>query len=147
MKEEFKLDEIEGIADKLMKELSVGIKEKATILALYGDLGAGKTTITKEVAKILGIKEKVISPTFVIMKKYKTKNKTFKNLIHIDAYRFDSEQEILMLGWRELIGDKDNLIILEWPEKVEKVLPKGIYSVKLEHKNETTRSIKFCYNK
>ncbi len=143
MEKTFELKQIKETAEKLLNEIKKGKGDGATILALFGDLGAGKTTITKEIASILGVKENVISPTFVIMKKYQTKDSRFKNLIHIDAYRLDEHKDILVLGWEEMLKDKDNLIIVEWPEKIESYLPKDVYSVKLEHKDETTRKIKF----
>ena len=94
-------------------------KKEATIIGLYGDLGAGKTFFTKEAAKILGVKESVASPTFVLERIYKLplKNK-FEHLIHIDAYRLESGEELARLGWKELIGNSKNLIFIEWPEKV-----------------------------
>jgi tRNA threonylcarbamoyladenosine biosynthesis protein TsaE len=146
MEKTFELKQIKEIARDLLKEIKKEGSGKATILALFGDLGAGKTTITKEIAGILGVKENVISPTFVIMKKYQTTDSRFKNLIHIDAYRLDEHKDILVLGWEEMINDKDNLIIVEWPEKIESYLPKGIYNVSLNHKDDTSRTIKFWYN-
>ncbi len=146
MEKTFELKQIKETAENLLNEIKKGRGEGATILALFGDLGAGKTTITKEIAGILGVKENVISPTFVIMKKYQTKDSRFKNLIHIDAYRLDEHKDILVLGWEEMLKDKDNLVIVEWPEKIESYLPKGIYNVGLSHKDDTSRTIKFWYN-
>ncbi|MEI7689070.1 MAG: tRNA (adenosine(37)-N6)-threonylcarbamoyltransferase complex ATPase subunit type 1 TsaE [Candidatus Nomurabacteria bacterium] len=140
------LDKIEKTAKSFIEDMGKGDKNIATVLALYGDLGVGKTTITKEIAKQLGILEKVISPTFVIMKIYKTKNKKFKNLIHIDAYRLEKSKEIEQLGFEDLLKNKDNLIIIEWPEKVEEYLPSNTHRIILEHKDDTTRIAKFCYN-
>lgn len=142
----FKINEIEEIAKDLLSVLSKTKKNRATVLAFYGDLGAGKTTTTQEIARQLGVLEKVISPTFVIMKKYNIKDGIFKKLIHIDAYRFNKSEEILILGWEEMLIDKDNLIIVEWPERVSKHLPEDICSVELGHRDNDTRSIKICYN-
>lgn len=146
MEKTFELKQIKEIAKSLLKEIKKGDGNGATILALFGDLGVGKTTITKEISSILGIKENVISPTFVIMKKYQTKDNKFKNLIHIDAYRLDEHKDILVLGWEDMIKDKNNLIIVEWPEKIESYLPRGIYNVSLNHKGDTSRTLKFWYN-
>jgi len=137
------IDKIEETAKSFIKGVGKRNKNTATILALYGDLGVGKTTITKEIAKQLGVSEKVISPTFVIMKIYKTNNKKFKNLIHIDAYRLEKSKEIEQLGFKDLIKNKNNLIIIEWPEKVEDYLPSNTHKIILEHKNDTTRIAKF----
>ena len=138
------LDSLNKTAKEIIKKVKSGKEKGATILALYGDLGAGKTTTTKEIARVLGVKERVISPTFVIMKIYKTIDKKFKNLIHIDAYRLCKKEELFRLGWNEIIKDKNNLIILEWPERVLECLPSNIYKIKLDHKDESTRTIKFC---
>src|SRR3990167_7430162 len=116
-------------AKKALKEtLKRPQANKAIIVGLYGDLGAGKTAFTKAVAKELGIKETVSSPTFVLERIYKLPKKFAKNfthLIHIDAYRFEDEKELLHLGWAEIIADPHNLIFIEWPEQVKGIMPKG----------------------
>ncbi len=146
MEKVLNLADIGQITKEIIEEVSKGDRDLATIITFSGELGAGKTTITKELAKQLGIKEHVVSPTFVIMKIYKTKNIKFKNLIHIDAYRLEKKEELLSLGWAEIIKNKDNLIIVDWPERVFECFPKDIFKVKLEHKDEDTRTINFCYN-
>jgi tRNA threonylcarbamoyladenosine biosynthesis protein TsaE len=95
----------------------------STVIGLVGDLGAGKTTFMQAIAKHLGVKDKVRSPTFVIMKKYPLKNKKYNFLFHLDAYRLKDEQELLLLGWEEIINDKKNLVFIEWPENVSKIIP------------------------
>lgn len=143
MKEIFTLEKIEKIAKNVLAEVRKNNKDKATIIAFDGDLGAGKTTLTKEISKQLGVVENVISPTFVIMKIYKTKDQKFKNLIHIDAYRLNKSEELFSLGWKELVKNKDNFIIVEWPEKVPECLENDVFRLKLEHKDAVTRSIVF----
>lgn len=97
---------------------------KATVIGLSGNLGAGKTTFMQALAKHLGVKNKVNSPTFVIMKKYPLKKQNnFKYLFHLDAYRLKNEQELLYLGWKEIIKNKDHLVFIEWPENVSKAIP------------------------
>lgn len=95
----------------------------AMVVCLSGDLGAGKTAFTKAVAKHLGIKNTVNSPTFVIIKKYLVKLKRHKYFFHLDAYRLKNEKELLHLGWQEIINDKYNLVFIEWPENVSKAIP------------------------
>jgi len=148
MKLRFKQKEILEIAKKILGEVIKTKSNKAKVIALSGDLGAGKTTLTKEIGKLFGIKESIISPTFVIMKIYKIDSKSkyfssFKKLIHIDAYRLNSGEELLKIGWNEICNDKDNLIIVEWPERVESALDKDIYMIKLGHIDDETRSIEF----
>jgi tRNA threonylcarbamoyladenosine biosynthesis protein TsaE len=115
----------------------------ATVVALSGDLGAGKTSFTQATALHLGIKNKINSPTFVLIKKYKIKNKKYKFLFHIDAYRLKNEQELLYLGWEDIIGDKEHLVFIEWPERVKKVIPKGSVPVKISHTKEGYRKFEF----
>ncbi|MFH0804507.1 MAG: tRNA (adenosine(37)-N6)-threonylcarbamoyltransferase complex ATPase subunit type 1 TsaE [Candidatus Zambryskibacteria bacterium] len=113
----------------------------ATIVGLYGELGSGKTTFMKYLAENFGIKETIKSPTFVIEKIYDlTPNLSFDKLIHIDAYRIEKEEEMLNLGWNEIIADPKNLICIEWPERIAKILPKHIV-IKFEHVSETERKI------
>ncbi|MFA6301365.1 MAG: tRNA (adenosine(37)-N6)-threonylcarbamoyltransferase complex ATPase subunit type 1 TsaE [Candidatus Paceibacterota bacterium] len=108
--------------DKILKDKKN--TEKATIVCLSGNLGAGKTAFTQGVAKHLGVKSKVVSPTFVIYKKYPLKNKKHKYLFHLDAYRLKNEKELLHLDWNKIVSDNENLVIVEWPENVKKVIPK-----------------------
>lgn len=143
MKKTFDKNGLVEVAKDLIIKVGQARNEEATILALSGELGAGKTTLTKEIGRLFGVKGIMISPTFVIMKTYKTKHIKFKNLIHIDAYRLDKSEELLNLGWEVIIKNKDNLIIIEWPERVEECLPTNVYRINLEHKNDTTRTIKF----
>lgn len=146
MEKTLNLEDIEQTAKEIIEKVSNSSLDIATIITFSGDLGAGKTTITKELARQLGVKENVLSPTFVIMKIYKTKNTKFKNLVHIDAYRLEKKEELFRLGWIEIIKNKENLIIVEWPEKVIECFPQNIFKVKLEHKDENTRTFNFCYN-
>lgn len=98
-------------------------REGATILTLSGDLGAGKTTFAQGIAQALGIEENVTSPTFVIEKAYQLEGQKFARLIHIDAYRLNDPHELEVLGWKEIIADPANLILIEWPEKVAGLIP------------------------
>jgi tRNA threonylcarbamoyladenosine biosynthesis protein TsaE len=93
-------------------------------VCLSGNLGAGKTAFTQGVAKHLGIKSKVVSPTFVIYKKYPLQDKKHKYLFHLDAYRLKNEKELLHLEWNKIISNKENLVIVEWPENVKGIIPK-----------------------
>ena len=111
------------------------------VVALHGDLGAGKTAFTQEVGKILGVKENMHSPTFVIEKIYAINFKNFKRLIHIDAYRLEKDSELLHLGWEELIREPENLILIEWPENVAKIIPKSAKKISFKFVDEKTREI------
>ncbi len=139
------------IADVIGKERK---RRGAVILGLQGDLGAGKTTFTKGIAKALGVEGVVTSPTFVIEKIYKLpacatdtagrpKGVGFSRLIHIDAYRLDGGNELLHIGWNDIASDKDNLIFIEWPEKVADILPKDMITVQFKFVDENTREVEY----
>ena len=118
----------------------------ATIIALSGDLGAGKTTFAKMLAKQLGVDEEVTSPTFVIERIYQLPEyvghpMSYRRLIHIDAYRLEGAHQLEVLGWKEISADPSNLILIEWPEMVEGVIPKGSIKIKLGWISETERDV------
>lgn len=114
---------------------------KATVVALQGELGAGKTTWAQGVGKLLGVTENMHSPTFVIMKVYEIDFKGFKNLIHIDAYRLEKDEELLHLGWEEMLQGGENLILIEWPENVAKLIPREAKRIAFKHVGENEREI------
>jgi len=130
-------------AEKFIRKLRK--KAQAVVIGLRGDLGAGKTTFVKFVAESLGIKNHITSPTFVIMKKFTIYDLRFKNLIHIDAYRLKESKELKNLGWDNIIKDPNNVIFLEWPEKVNDILPEDTIFVHLiaEGTEHNERIIKF----
>jgi len=144
LKKTFTVDELPIIAEQVLASASVMSRDRAIVVSLSGDLGAGKTTLVQEIARSLGIKENVISPTFVIMKRYGIPDPLcpYDDLIHIDAHRLESSKQLLNLGWEELISNPKNLIIIEWPELVpECILEKGVLKVVLSHIDEQTRGI------
>ncbi len=115
----------------------------ATIVALSGDLGSGKTTFTQGVADALGIKDQVTSPTFVLLKVYDTANAIFKRLVHVDAYRLQKNTEIGTIGLTDYVTDPHNLILIEWPEIVEKASIVPTKKIFFTFIDETTREIEF----
>lgn len=141
MKKEFHINQIHAIAKEVLEKAKNSISSSATIVALSGDLGAGKTTLTQAMGRELGVKESIISPTFVIMKIYELKKQTWKHFIHIDAYRLDSAEELEKLGWNNIISDSENLVLIEWPERVQKIISSTALKIKLEHINEEERKI------
>jgi len=143
MKKIAKIKDLNKIASNLIRDIKKIKRKTATVVALSGELGAGKTTFTQEIGKILKIKKNIISPTFVIMKKYPVIDNFFNYLIHIDAYRLESDEELKKLGWEEIIQDEKNLIFLEWPERVESCLPIDVCFIKLGHIDDQTRVFEF----
>ncbi len=150
MKRVFEIDEIDSVALDLLETIKTSAdSDSATLVALSGELGAGKTTLTQAFAKACGITESVLSPTFVLMRIYKIDEvksqkifgRVFEHLIHIDAYRIDDEKELLTLGWQEMLKEKNNLILIEWPERAGGIIPKNSINVSLSHKGEKVREI------
>ncbi len=151
------LIETEKDLEKLAEDILILVGQKkyphATVMALQGDLGVGKTTFTKSLARILGINESITSPTFVIQKTFSINAENFKNsaeafsknifaqLIHIDSYRLDLSAELAHLGWHDLLNQKENLIVVEWPERIADILPAQHILLKFAHVDETTREV------
>lgn len=151
------LKETENFAKKFLQSLKTNNK-RTVVVGLYGNLGSGKTTFVQFIAKELGIKENITSPTFVIEKIYPVKFRQGqtrfngasiigdhnwpKKLIHIDAYRLQKDEELKSLGFEEILDNSGNLVLIEWPENVSDVLPKNILKLEFEFVDENTRSIK-----
>ena len=114
------------------------------IVLLYGDLGAGKTTLTKGIASYFEIND-VVSPTFTLMQEY-TLQKTKANcrkLVHIDTYRLENEEDLIEIGAEDYLGDENTVCVVEWPEKLTKLLSdKKVIKIMIEHDGEDGRIIK-----
>lgn len=136
------IKETKAFASCFAKEIVKKSGNKAKVIGLIGDLGAGKTTFTQAFAEAFGVKEKVLSPTFVIEKIYKLKGQgDFAHLIHIDAYRLNDPEELITLGWNEIIENPKNIILIEWADKVEKILPKDTQKIFFKFIDEDRREI------
>jgi tRNA threonylcarbamoyladenosine biosynthesis protein TsaE len=144
-------------AESLVKKILKNKKRKgAFVLGLKGDLGGGKTTFLQGFARGLGIREKVLSPTFVILKKFKigsrkwkveSRRKTTLNFLlstfyHIDCYRIQKPREILELGFKEIIKNPRNIVAIEWAERIERILPKNTIWINFEFVDKDKREIK-----
>ena len=141
-------EETQALAKLLLEELGKQVAKlgQATVVGLRGDLGAGKTTLAQGIAAELGVVEHVTSPTFILERIYKLSGENAKlgnweRLVHIDAYRLDDEKELKHLGWQELLGDPANLILIEWPERVEAGMPADTLYVDCKHVDELRREI------
>ena len=138
-------------------EFSRSLKQ-GSVVCLYGDLGSGKTTFTQGLAKGLGIKNRIISPSFIIVRKYglevKGQKSKVKSFYHVDLYRVESEKDLRSLGLDEILGDKGSVVVIEWAEKLArlpapdrrdggqgKFLPKERIDVKFEYLDEDGRKI------
>lgn len=126
--------ETQKLAENLAKNFKSGT------IALSGPLGVGKTTFAQGFARGLGIKDKIISPTFVLIRQHQIP-KTKKIMYHIDLYRLEKEKEFLELGLEELFSDKNATIIIEWAEKIKKILPKDTIWISFKMLSENKREI------
>jgi tRNA threonylcarbamoyladenosine biosynthesis protein TsaE len=126
------LEALGAVAGEVLASTAAKLRG-AAVLALSGDLGAGKTAFVKKLAEHLGITEEVTSPTFVIMKSYTIPgHPVFQTLTHIDAYRVDDTDEMRVLGWAELLQDPTQIIALEWPERIAEIVPEDAQHIALE---------------
>jgi len=129
----------QDLARKLVKKFKGG-----EILALEGDLGAGKTTLTQYIAKEYGVKN-VTSPTFVLMLVYPVRSSDFKvqTLVHVDCYRLDDVQELFYLGIEEYLNKPDVVVVIEWADKIKKYLKKfkKVIWLKIEIQGEERKII------
>lgn len=110
----------------------------AKVIALVGDLGAGKTTFTQGFLKELGVKRRVISPTFLIIRNYDIQSAHYKNAFHMDCYRLQKPEELLALGFKEALENPENIVLVEWPELIKKYLPKDAMWVEISHPKQGT---------
>ena len=128
-----------NLAAPPMSRSRLDIGGGALVLALTGDLGSGKTIFAQAFAEALGVKEKVKSPTFIIFRKSKIipllagQNSKFRYFYHFDVYRINSEKEILNLGWEEIISNPKNIVLVEWADKIENILPKNSIKINFKH--------------
>lgn len=132
------VSETHKIAENLLKNLN-----NTNLLCLYGELGAGKTTFVQGLAKGLGIKKRVISPTFVMMREYKISSCLI--LYHIDLYRVESENDLKSIDLEELWSDSKNLVVIEWAEKIKPILPKKRIDVKFSYVSQSKREIEIIH--
>ena len=140
-----KASETKKLGKALAKKVQKIRNKKALVFGLQGDLGGGKTTFLQGFAKGLGIKQKVLSPTFLIMKRFKLKTpaiRQFSNFYHFDCYRIQKPKEVLDLGFKKIISDPKNIIAIEWAERIKKIMPKNTIWINFEFIDKNKRKIK-----
>ena len=127
-----KLKDLPRIADHIV------LNATSKVIVFYGEMGVGKTTLIKEIAKRIGVTEIISSPTYSIVNEYELEN---DKLFHFDCYRLASEEEALDIGIEDyLFSNHWNLI--EWPEKIENLLPKKKMSIELLKNKNGSRTLK-----
>jgi tRNA threonylcarbamoyladenosine biosynthesis protein TsaE len=122
-------------------------RRKAFVVALEGDLGAGKTQFAKGFAKGLGIKQTINSPTFVICRSYMIpsrvpkKCRRFDKFFHIDCYRLRSAAEAKKIGLAEILANPRHIVAIEWPQTIKKILPRDTLWINFKTTSKTTRRV------
>lgn len=139
------LASLPGVAKTILEHITPSPRSAST-LTLTGDLGAGKTTFMQALAKELGVQDVVTSPTFVVLRVYDTKHPHFTRLVHMDAYRFESPDEVLPLGLSTYFSDSQTLVCIEWPERLGKHLPSSCHTLSFRVVDEVTRDITYGKN-
>ncbi|MDP3792246.1 MAG: tRNA (adenosine(37)-N6)-threonylcarbamoyltransferase complex ATPase subunit type 1 TsaE [bacterium] len=126
---------------KFLKSPSLNNGKKALVIALEGELGAGKTTFAKGLAKALGVKVKIKSPTFTLIKKYPISLNNFQLLYHLDCYRLKDYKDLLPLGIKEIISNPENIVLIEWSDRVKEILPKNHIKIHIDHIDKNKRKV------
>lgn len=125
---------------KFIKDPSSG-RKKALVIALEGELGAGKTVFARGLAQALKVKGKIKSPTFNLIKKYPIpgKQKVKGYLYHLDCYRLKDHKDLELLGIKDILSDPNDIVLIEWSERVKKILPKKHIKVHIDHISDKER--------
>ena len=141
-----KAEQTKKLAAKLAKEiLKTGLHQKhARVIGLIGDLGAGKTTFTQGFAKALGIKKRMISPTFLIFRNYELRIKNYEKFYHADVYRIKKMSELKTIHFNKILTNPKNIVLIEWADQIKEVLTKDTIWIRFEHgQHEKERKIHF----
>lgn len=139
------------LAKKIISNKSNLQRRTAIIVALIGDLGAGKTTFTQGFAKSLGVKGRIVSPTFLILRayslppsQYKIHNSRFEKFYHADCYRIHKSKDLKILGFKEIFKNPENIVLVEWADRIKKILPKDTIWLEFSHgRKETERLVTY----
>lgn len=125
---------------KIAAQIAQQFKNKGGIITLTGNLGAGKTTFVQGFAKTIGIKDKIISPTFVLIRQHQIPNSE-RMLYHLDLYRLEKTSETREIGLEELFEKTDDIILIEWPEKIADKLPKETTHINIKVISKNLREL------
>jgi len=127
------LSELPNAAEQILEE----IKERK-IIAFYGNMGAGKTTLITELCRALNVVDTISSPTFSLVNEYHTQNDEI--IFHFDFYRIEKQEEVYDFGYEEYFYS-ENLCLIEWPELIENLLPEDYITIKIEIIDNDSRLI------
>lgn len=131
-------------AEALVAQLPHARGARACVVGLSGELGAGKTAFTQLFARVLGITNVLPSPTYVFMSRYPLVHPVFTHLVHIDAYRLEKPEDAHTIGWQEIMSEPQNLVIVEWPEKLGDLFPKDARKIFFTVTGPDTRDLRYA---
>lgn len=114
----------------------------ATIFALVGDLGAGKTTFSKKFLKSIGVMQHVQSPTFSIMQSYPVSFLSYEKVFHLDVYRIEHLNELEVLHIEDVLKNKKHIVLIEWADKVREIIPQDATWIHFEHVDSERREVR-----
>lgn len=134
--------ETANFAAKIAGKISKTFSKKPVVIALEGELGAGKTTFVRAFAKALGVTKNITSPTFVLIKPYRTAGKV---IYHIDAYRLKDYKDLEKLGVKDMMTEPGSVTLVEWSDRVKKIIPKNSIRIHIDHTDKNVRKIT-CVN-
>lgn len=121
--------------------------DAARVFALVGELGAGKTTFSKEFIKQLGVLSHVQSPTFSIINSYDSNFAAFKKIFHVDVYRIEDMNELEVLHFEDILKSPENIVIVEWADKIKDLLPNNSTWIYFGHDTVETRKVTIQHGK
>ena len=127
------LDQIDAAAEQF-----AACMKDSKVFAFYGKMGAGKTTFIKALCEHMGVKDVITSPTFAIVNEYESET-TGGQIFHFDFYRIDRIEEAYDFGYEEYFYSGD-LCLVEWPEKIEQLLPENVITVRITVDSDTART-------
>lgn len=135
------VEELHSFAEEILSIMPQS--DKGQVIALRGNLGAGKTAFTQALAKTLGVSEHVVSPTFVIMRIYETNDERFKKLVHIDAYRIEDEEEVKVLRLEDFLHESGIIVCIEWPERIPSYVRDDALTITFAMNEDESRTVTY----
>lgn len=134
MRQVYRLEEVDLIVQKILT------LAKHKIFLFEGPMGVGKTTLINSFCSHWNVIDTVSSPTFSLVNEYK--NESHESIFHFDCYRLDSEEEAFDFGAEEYL-DSGSICLIEWPDKIQSLLPEKVHSIQLEYIDQNSRKIQF----
>lgn len=130
-----------NLSRKVVRELRTVNRKTALVFALEGELGSGKTTFVQGFLRGLGIKKRSPSPTFILFRRFAIRHPLFANLYHVDAYRIKTPHELLALGIKEIFSDPKNIVLVEWADRIKRILPQRAIKIRFSHSKKENERI------